>query len=107
LDAERGIGERRVSSDDGRSGYDRTQLSRCARADRASYFRRYASLSDETARETALSIWAEVNGPNLVQNILPTRGRTTRPARGNVSAPASDQWCSAPLAEGQSYRVQT
>jgi hypothetical protein len=84
----------------------------------------------------------------LVQNILPTRGRTTlvlekgqdhavrrtsgpapqavadplrrppgpvldwqttftRPARGNVSAPASDQWCSAPSAEGQSYRVQT
>ena len=53
------------------------RLRRTAFADPASYFRRYASLSDEAARETALSIWAEVNGPNLVQNILPTRGRAT------------------------------
>ena len=28
-------------------------------------------------RETALAIWAEVNEPNLVQNIRPTRGRAT------------------------------
>jgi hypothetical protein len=68
-DAERVIGERRISSDHGRSG--------CARADLASYFRPYVSLSDEAARETALSIWAEVNGPNLEQDILPTRGRAT------------------------------
>jgi type I pantothenate kinase len=53
------------------------RLRRTAFADPASYFRRYASLSDEAARETALSIWTEVNGPNLVQNILPTRGRAT------------------------------
>ena len=53
------------------------RLRRTAFADPASYFRRYASLSDEAARETALSIWAEVNGPNLVQNILPTRCRAT------------------------------
>jgi type I pantothenate kinase len=53
------------------------RLRRTAFADPASYFRRYASLSDEAARETALSIWAEVNEPNLVQNILPTRGRAT------------------------------
>jgi type I pantothenate kinase len=53
------------------------RLRRTAFADPASYFRRYASLSDEAARQTALSIWAEVNGPNLVQNILPTRGRAT------------------------------
>ena len=53
------------------------RLRRTAFADPASYFRRDASLSDEAARETALSIWAEVNGPNLVQNILPTRGRAT------------------------------
>jgi len=53
------------------------RLRRTAFADPASYFRRYAALSDEAARETALSIWAEVNGPNLVQNILPTRGRAT------------------------------
>jgi type I pantothenate kinase len=53
------------------------RLRRTAFADPVSYFRRYASLSDEAARETALSIWTEVNGPNLVQNILPTRGRAT------------------------------
>jgi type I pantothenate kinase len=53
------------------------RLRRTAFADPASYFRRYASLSDEAARETALAIWAEVNEPNLVQNVLPTRGRAT------------------------------
>ncbi len=53
------------------------RLRRTAFADPASYFRRYAGLSDDAARETAGSIWAEVNEPNLVQNILPTRGRAT------------------------------
>ena len=53
------------------------RLRRTAFADPASYFRRYAALSDDAARETARSIWAEVNEPNLVQNILPTRGRAT------------------------------
>ncbi|HYJ77327.1 MAG TPA: type I pantothenate kinase, partial [Actinomycetes bacterium] len=46
-------------------------------ADPASYFRRYADLSDDDARATATAIWREVNGPNLAQNILPTRGRAT------------------------------
>ena len=45
--------------------------------DPASYFRRYAELSDDEARATATAIWRDVNGPNLVQNILPTRGRAT------------------------------
>ncbi|WP_432776355.1 type I pantothenate kinase [Brevibacillus gelatini] len=40
-----------------------------------SYFRRYADLSDEEATEVATSIWTEINGANLVQNILPTRVR--------------------------------
>jgi len=53
------------------------RLRRTAFADPASYFRRYASLSDDEARRTALDIWAQVNEPNLVQNILPTRGRAT------------------------------
>ncbi len=53
------------------------RLRRTAFADPASYFNRYAELSDDAARETALSIWAEVNEPNLEQNILPTRGRAT------------------------------
>lgn len=41
----------------------------------ASYFHRYASLSDEEATEVAAVIWNEINGVNLRHNILPTRGR--------------------------------
>jgi type I pantothenate kinase len=44
-------------------------------ADPSSYFHRYAGLSDEEARATARRIWAEINLPNLRQNILPTRER--------------------------------
>jgi type I pantothenate kinase len=44
-------------------------------ADPGSYFHRYADLSDEEARETALGIWRRINGPNLVENVQPTRGR--------------------------------
>jgi type I pantothenate kinase len=40
-----------------------------------SYFHRYAGLSDEEAVEKALSIWNEINGVNLRENILPTRTR--------------------------------
>ena len=43
--------------------------------DPASYFHRYAALSDEEAVETAGRIWAEINEPNLRANILPTRER--------------------------------
>jgi len=42
-----------------------------------SYFRRYASLSDEEAMATAERLWDTINAPNLVQNILPTRSRAT------------------------------
>ncbi|WP_415857425.1 type I pantothenate kinase [Sinomonas sp. G460-2] len=40
-----------------------------------SYFHRYASLSDTEAVKTARGIWKSINEPNLVQNVLPTRGR--------------------------------
>lgn len=40
-----------------------------------SYFHRYAALSDEAAERTARDIWETINGPNLRQNILPTRER--------------------------------
>lgn len=40
-----------------------------------SYFHRYASLSDTEAITTARGIWKSINEPNLVQNVLPTRGR--------------------------------
>jgi len=43
--------------------------------DPASYFRRYARLSDDAAVAEARRIWATVNGVNLVRNILPTRER--------------------------------
>ena len=53
------------------------RLRETAFADPASYFRRYATLSDDAARRTALTIWAEVNEPNLIANIRPTRGRAS------------------------------
>lgn len=43
--------------------------------DRNSYFHRYAELSASEAVETARAIWKEINLPNLMDNILPTRGR--------------------------------
>jgi type I pantothenate kinase len=52
-------------------------LRETAFADPDSYFHRYAVLSDEEARSTAARIWREINGPNLVENILPTRSRAT------------------------------
>jgi type I pantothenate kinase len=50
-------------------------LRRTAFADTSAYFHRFAGLSDEEARATALDIWAAVNGPNLRMNIAPTRSR--------------------------------
>ena len=44
-------------------------------ADPESYFHRYADLTDEEARDTAMDIWERINEPNLVTNVLPTRGR--------------------------------
>jgi type I pantothenate kinase len=51
------------------------RLQRGAFADPDSYFHRYASLSEPEAIARARSIWGEINGPNLEQNILPTRAR--------------------------------
>ncbi len=42
-----------------------------------SYFRRYADLTDDEAAALANKIWSTINEPNLVENILPTRGRAT------------------------------
>ena len=41
----------------------------------ASYFHRYASLSESEAIDTAQRIWREINLPNLRDNIQPTRER--------------------------------
>lgn len=51
------------------------QLRRTAFSDPRSYFTRYADLTDEEARQTATRIWETINGPNLRENVLPTRGR--------------------------------
>ncbi len=60
----------------GRGAADPNHLrDRGAFADPESYFHRYASLSEPEAIAMARSIWAEVNGPNLEQNLLPTRAR--------------------------------
>ena len=53
------------------------RLQRGAFADPSSYFHRYASLSEEEAIARARAIWQEINGPNLEQNILPTRARAS------------------------------
>ena len=50
-------------------------LRRTAFRDTTAYFHRFADLTDDQARETALGIWAAVNGPNLRSNIAPTRSR--------------------------------
>ena len=43
--------------------------------DPASYFHKYASLTDEEAVTEAARIWREINGLNLRENVLPTRER--------------------------------
>ncbi|MBA3266298.1 MAG: type I pantothenate kinase [Nocardioidaceae bacterium] len=45
--------------------------------DPASYFRRYAHLSESEAVAEADLIWDAINGPNLDTNIRPTRSRAT------------------------------
>ena len=44
-------------------------------ADPRSYFHRYAVLSDDEADVPSGQIWDTINGPNLTENILPTRSR--------------------------------
>jgi type I pantothenate kinase len=51
------------------------KLRHTAFADPNSYFHRYASLTDTEAVDQATEIWTEINEPNLVHNILPTRAR--------------------------------
>lgn len=53
------------------------RLKRGAFSDPASYFHRYAALSDDEAMMTAREIWQRTNEPNLEQNIRPTRSRST------------------------------
>lgn len=43
--------------------------------DPRSYFTRFAAMDADDALAYAGEIWDTINGPNLIQNILPTRGR--------------------------------
>ncbi|MER7352836.1 type I pantothenate kinase [Nonomuraea dietziae] len=51
------------------------QLRRTAFEDPKSYFRHIAELSEEQATAFAKNVWRDINERNLVDNILPTRGR--------------------------------
>jgi type I pantothenate kinase len=44
-------------------------------SDEASFFRHFATMSDDELQSTARSIWASINRPNLRENILPSRSR--------------------------------
>jgi len=50
-------------------------LRKTAFQDPSSYFHRYAELTDDDAETVAASIWHDINEPNLLENILPTRER--------------------------------
>ena len=53
------------------------RLRETAFADPQSYFHRYATLTDDQARETAAGIWGRINEPNLIDNVAPTSDRAT------------------------------
>ncbi|GGA37547.1 type I pantothenate kinase [Pelagibacterium lentulum] len=51
------------------------KLRETAFRDPKSFFRRFSELSEQEAAEMATRIWNTINLPNLMENILPTRGR--------------------------------
>lgn len=53
------------------------RLRETAFRDPQSYFAKYARLSHDEAVDEARRIWDRINGPNLEQNVLPTRSRAT------------------------------
>ena len=53
------------------------RLRETAFQDPSSYFRTYTQVSEEEALDYARTMWRTINKPNLVENIVPTRGRAT------------------------------
>ena len=53
------------------------ELRRTAFTDERSYFRLYSELSDQEALTLGSQVWDTINGPNLRQNVAPTRERAT------------------------------
>jgi type I pantothenate kinase len=60
------------------------RLRETAFRDPASYFQRYAHLTETEAVDEAHRIWDSINGPNLDANIKPTRSRATLVLRKDV-----------------------
>lgn len=53
------------------------RLRETAFRDPSSYFAKYAALTHDESVDEARRIWDAINGPNLEQNVLPTRSRAT------------------------------
>jgi type I pantothenate kinase len=51
------------------------RLRETAFRDPNSFFRRFAEMSEEQAGEFGRTVWRDINLPNLLENVLPTRGR--------------------------------
>jgi type I pantothenate kinase len=51
----------------------------------SSFFRVFADISDEDARERAAYYWNSINLPNLMENVLPTRHRASLVLRKGAS----------------------
>ncbi|MEA4943256.1 MAG: type I pantothenate kinase [Propionicimonas sp.] len=68
-----------ADDDDVRTWYlNRFRLLRqTAFRDPRSYFAQFAAMDEADAIDLAGQIWDTINGPNLLMNILPTRGRAT------------------------------
>lgn len=60
------------------------RLRETAFRDPESYFRKYADLDHDAAVDQAAFLWDTINGPNLTENIAPTRSRATLVMRKNV-----------------------
>jgi type I pantothenate kinase len=53
------------------------RLRETAFRDPHSYFQKYAALTEDEAVDMAGHLWDTINGPNLTENVLPTRSRAT------------------------------
>lgn len=60
--------------------------------DEGSYFRRYGELTAEEAIREARRIWKSINGPNLHENIAPTRDRADLVLLKAADHSVSDIW---------------
>jgi len=53
------------------------KLRETAFQDPSSYFRRFTEVPEEEAMDYGRQVWRTINQPNLVENVLPTRGRAS------------------------------